>query len=233
MRRSTGRGSRAAPAPYRRSAPPPARRSAAQRFRTPGDSRNPVSRHRPVGDLEVVDLLELGLDLGVLVVLVRRVRRPVATGRDHLARDERVGLEHVGGGEVVHLAAAVPAPRNSIGTSSARCAEGQSPTGAGAAERDTGTGGVVTRYALSRPRYPKSVGPWKTDCLPAKVNSRSSHDTATEPDSGTTGSRRRRIAVDGFARSEFGHRQLASAQPADSGVTATVTGNAAGRSSGY
>src|SRR5262249_36956194 len=49
------------------------------------------------GDLEVVDLLQRGLDGSVLVVLVRRVARPVAAGCDDLARDQRVGLENACG----------------------------------------------------------------------------------------------------------------------------------------
>jgi hypothetical protein len=40
------------------------------------------------GDLEVVDLLERRLDRRLLVVLVRRVARPVAARRDHLAGDQ-------------------------------------------------------------------------------------------------------------------------------------------------
>ena len=62
---------------------------------------------RARGDLEVVDLLELGLGRRVLVVLVRGVARPVAAGGDDLARDQRVGLEDACGAEVVHLPAAV------------------------------------------------------------------------------------------------------------------------------
>jgi hypothetical protein len=58
-------------------------------------------------DFEVVDLLELELDRRFLVVLVRRIARPVAAGRDHLAGDQRVGVEHPGGAEVVDLPAAV------------------------------------------------------------------------------------------------------------------------------
>ena len=54
-------------------------------------------------DFEVVDLLQRGLDGSVLVVLVRRIARPVAAGRDHLACDQRVRLENPCGAEVVHL----------------------------------------------------------------------------------------------------------------------------------
>ena len=60
------------------------------------------------GDLEVVDLLQRDLDPGdVLVVLVRRIRGPVAVGREDLHGDQRVGLEGLGRAEVVHLAAGV------------------------------------------------------------------------------------------------------------------------------
>ena len=57
-------------------------------------------------DLEVVDLLERGLlARALLVVLVRRIRRPVAAGREHLDGDQPVGLEGVRRAEVVDLAA--------------------------------------------------------------------------------------------------------------------------------
>src|SRR5919112_4493295 len=61
-------------------------------------------------DLEVVDLLELGLRLRGLVVLVSRVGRPVAARGDHLAGDDRAGLERVRGGEVAHLTAGLAGP---------------------------------------------------------------------------------------------------------------------------
>src|SRR6266704_4222814 len=54
-------------------------------------------------DLEVVDLLEDRLARAVLVVLVRRVRRPVAARRDDLAGDDAVGVERLQRGEVVDL----------------------------------------------------------------------------------------------------------------------------------
>src|SRR4051794_15242906 len=57
-------------------------------------------------DLEVVDLLELGLGLARLVVLVRRVAGPVSLGREHLDADEPVGGELAGAEEVVQLARA-------------------------------------------------------------------------------------------------------------------------------
>ena len=57
-------------------------------------------------NLEVVDLLELGLARAGFVVLVRRVRGPIAAGHDHLDGDETVGVEAVGRGEVVALATA-------------------------------------------------------------------------------------------------------------------------------
>ncbi len=61
------------------------------------------------GGLEVVDLLPpRRLPRLVLVVLVRRVARPVLGGRQHLADDEALGVEgsgRAGGPEVVHLAA--------------------------------------------------------------------------------------------------------------------------------
>ena len=62
---------------------------------------------RAVGglDLVVVDLLQLRLDaVTVGVVLVRRVRAPVAGRGDDLAGDERLGLEHAGHPEVADLA---------------------------------------------------------------------------------------------------------------------------------
>ena len=62
---------------------------------------------RAVGglDLVVVDLLQLRLDaVAVGVVLVRRVRAPVAGRGDDLAGDERLGLEHAGHPEVADLA---------------------------------------------------------------------------------------------------------------------------------
>src|ERR1700731_2823044 len=86
----------------------------------------------------------------------------------------------------------------------------------------------IPRSALSRPTYAKSVGPWKTDCLPAKVKSRSPHDTVTEPDSGTT-----RISSSPDCRStgspaaSSATHMLDSDHPADSGVTATVNGRLA------
>ena len=62
-----------------------------------------------VGDLEVVDLLERGLDArDLLVVLVRRIGGPVAAGRDHLDGDQAVGGERLGRAEVVDLAAHLP-----------------------------------------------------------------------------------------------------------------------------
>ena len=63
-------------------------------------------------DLEVVDLLELGLDARpLLVVLVRRVGAPVAGRGDDLAGDDRVGVEHAGDAEVADLAATRRRPR--------------------------------------------------------------------------------------------------------------------------
>src|SRR5690606_17690325 len=53
---------------------------------------------------EVIDLFQCRLDArSVLVVLVRRVRRPVAPRREHLDGDQPVGVERVGGAEVVYL----------------------------------------------------------------------------------------------------------------------------------
>jgi hypothetical protein len=63
---------------------------------------------RPVRHDVVVDLLELGLGLAFLVVLVRGVRTPVAAGRQHLDRDEAIGLELESRGEVADLARACP-----------------------------------------------------------------------------------------------------------------------------
>ncbi len=58
------------------------------------------------GDLEVVDLLERGLHArDLLVVLVGRVGRPVAARRQHLHRDQAVGVERLRSAEVVDLAA--------------------------------------------------------------------------------------------------------------------------------
>ena len=65
-------------------------------------------------DLEVVDLLQLGLDRVAavvradLVVLVRRVRGPVAAGREHLAHQQLLGVEGARQAVVVDLAGAVP-----------------------------------------------------------------------------------------------------------------------------
>src|SRR6266498_69660 len=71
-------------------------------------SIHPLIRHagsgRPIADEVVVDLLELGLGGSVLVVLVRRIRRPAATGRERLRRDESIGIEYAGPGEGAHLA---------------------------------------------------------------------------------------------------------------------------------
>src|SRR5699024_3326542 len=59
--------------------------------------------------LEVVDLLELRLHSGdVLIMLVRRVGGPVLRGGDHLDDDELVGGEFSRGSEVVNLAAGTP-----------------------------------------------------------------------------------------------------------------------------
>src|SRR6202051_1722643 len=123
----------------------------------------------------------------------------------------------------------LPAPRNSIGTSSARMERKGSRRWARAPQSATrAPAALITRYALSRPTYAKSVGPWKTDCLPAKVKSRSPHDTVTEPDSGTT-----RISSSPDCRSpgspaaSSAPHMLDSDHPADSGVTATVNGRPA------
>jgi hypothetical protein len=48
----------------------------------------------------VVDLLELRLLGADLVVLVGRIRAPIAARREDLDRDQPVGLETVGRGEV-------------------------------------------------------------------------------------------------------------------------------------
>src|SRR3954471_2470350 len=67
-------------------------------------------RHRRVGaaHLEVVDLLQLALAvLVLLVVLVRRVGGPVPGRCQHLAGDDRVGVEHVRRTEVADLAGGV------------------------------------------------------------------------------------------------------------------------------
>ena len=85
-----------------RCAPPRRRRWAARRCRRPAGS--PPGRGAPVAvappsdlGLEVVDLLELGLDpVALLVVLVRRVGAPVAGRGEHLAGDDRVRLETSG-----------------------------------------------------------------------------------------------------------------------------------------
>ncbi len=83
---------------------------------------------RTVADLVVVDLLEHALPLPRGVVLVRRVGGPVSPGGEHLAGDQVVGVERVGGAEVVHLAAALPGAaqlhRDALGRSVAR---GQPP----------------------------------------------------------------------------------------------------------
>ena len=64
-------------------------------------------RFRGHAGLEVVDLLEPGLPLPLLVVLVRRVGGPVPGRSDHLAHDEPVRLQGRGRPEVADLAGAV------------------------------------------------------------------------------------------------------------------------------
>src|SRR5882757_5474123 len=89
-------------------------------------------------DLEVVDLLELRLGRRVLVVLVRRIARPVPAGGDHLARDQRIGLEDTRGAEVVHLTAAVACtPQLDGHVGGGHAAVGERPFGAGAADRES------------------------------------------------------------------------------------------------
>ena len=90
------------------------------------------------GDFEVVDLLERRLDRRLLVVLVRRIARPVAARGDHLAGDQRVGVENACGAEVVHLAAAVAGAAQLDGNVGGRHpAVGQLSLGAGAADRES------------------------------------------------------------------------------------------------
>ena len=68
----------------------------------------PRRTRRRRGDLEVVDLLQRRLALADLVVLVRRVRRPVAARGEHLAGDQPVALEGLRRAEVVDLPAGLP-----------------------------------------------------------------------------------------------------------------------------
>ena len=84
-RRSAGPGRCRRPAGSRARAP-----SAPPR---PRSSRSPRARDSPVA---------------VLVVLVRRVRRPVAARGEHLDGDQPVGLEGLGRAEVVDLPAGLP-----------------------------------------------------------------------------------------------------------------------------
>src|SRR5208282_3822215 len=105
--------------------------------------------------LEVVDLLELGLVVAYLVVLVRRVGRPVPARREHLDGDELVTLERLGRAEVIDLAAgltrAAQFHRHRLG----RAVAGRQPSGAPRArqgERAAGRGrhrdrGVARRIA--------------------------------------------------------------------------------------
>jgi len=64
-----------------------------------------VVRRAGLADAEVVDLLVVDVAFGRVVVLVRRVRRPVAVGRKHFDTREFVGVVPVTGAhEVVDLA---------------------------------------------------------------------------------------------------------------------------------
>ena len=79
-------------------------------------------------DLVVVDLLEHTLPFACLVVLVWRVRRPVSSGREHLACDELVGVERLRRGEVVDLPARLAgAPQLDGDSVGGPVAEGQPP----------------------------------------------------------------------------------------------------------
>ena len=122
-----------------------------------GRSAVPYTRWYPTGSwrpvavraaldlrLEVVDLLELRLDpVTLLVVLVRRVRAPVAGRGEHLAGDDRVGLEHWGTAKLRTSREQLPAPRSSTGTSSAATCRNSRGTRAAhprRADRDPGHG---------------------------------------------------------------------------------------------
>ena len=65
---------------------------------------------RAGGDLEVVDLLQLGLVLTGLVVLVGGIGGPVAARGEDLDHDHLVGRERRRGADVVDLAAGLAGP---------------------------------------------------------------------------------------------------------------------------
>ena len=71
---------------------------------------------RAFAHLEVVDLFEFGLVRVGLVVLVRRVRRPVAGRRQYLAGDQPVRVERRRHAKVDHPPRAVPGAADSTAT---------------------------------------------------------------------------------------------------------------------
>ncbi len=92
---------------------------------------------RAAAQLVVVDLLQPGLVRPLLVVLVRRVGRPVAAGGEHFDGDEPVAGEDVRGGEVVHLAAgAARAAQFDRYGGGGPVARGQPPGAAGTRQRE-------------------------------------------------------------------------------------------------
>ena len=132
--------------------------------RPAGRAVHPLEAERPgvlgctldPAHLEVVDLLELALAaLVLLVVLVRRVRRPVAGRGEDLTGDDGVGVEHVGGAEVAHLARGVTGAAQLGDALLGRDpAERQGPVGRRVGQREPGTAGAGDRDA----RHPGNVG---------------------------------------------------------------------------
>ena len=96
----------------------------------------------PRVDLVVVDLLESGLAWTRLVVLVRRVGGPVATGRDDLDGDDPIGIERSGHAEVADLTRAdARAPQLDGYRASRKVLLGQTPRGPRRRHRESAAAG--------------------------------------------------------------------------------------------
>src|SRR5664280_653140 len=103
-------------------------------------------------NVEVVDLLELALNLGVHVVLVRRVGGPVAARGQHLAHQQVVGVKVVAQGVVVDLAGTATCAAQ-VHVDVARRAVGDLQAVGGPGRRDgepTAAGGGDGRSRLAR-----------------------------------------------------------------------------------